>query len=218
MKKILLLALSTQMAQPVIISESVVRTPDHIMPLSLLAKGYKLASLAKDKQTKALVEIKSHKKTTVDELYLIRAGDNLVRAAKGQTFYDPVLQKWVKSEHLNSANHLLDEKGKRVAVDSIVHRLGQFPAIEIEVDGSHYLFSDGALTHNDGGASLVAGVIIFVGGVFARWFCGSAFTAAKGKVDRAYDNAIRQQESHRVNGKPQGPTIRRYHNTGARMA
>ena len=216
MKKILLLALSTQMAQPVIISESVVRTPDHIMPLSLLAKGYKLASLAKDKQTKALVEIKSHKKTTVDELYLIRAGDNLVRAAKGQTFYDPVLQKWVKSEHLNSANHLLDEKGKRVAVDSIVHRLGQFSAIEIEVDGSHYLYADGVLTHNNAGLAL--GAVIFVAGAFARWVLGNTFRVGKDAADRAYNDAMRQQESRRVNGKPQGPTIRRYHNTGARMA
>jgi len=216
MKRLLLLSSFSCIANAVIISESVVRAPDHIVPLSLLAKGYKLASLQKDKQTKALAEIKYLKKTTVDELYLIRAGDNLVRAAKGQTFYDPQLQKWVKSEHFVIGSHMLDENGKRISVDSVIHRSGQFPAVEIEVDGSHYLYADGVLTHNNPG--IAVGVVLFIGGVFARWVLGNTFRAGKDAMDRAYADAMRQQESHRVNGKPQGPTLRRYYDTGARVA
>lgn len=117
-------------------------------PAHCLMKGDVVKSLSKDKKSVKKSHVLAKNESTTNSIVEIDLGYKTVKATEDQTFFDPLLKKWVKATDITAANHLLAEDLAPIAVVETYRKSGEFKTVKVTVNGSNYLFADGVLTHN----------------------------------------------------------------------
>lgn len=142
---------------------SLLKTGDGSTPIEQVKPGQLLGSLTKDKTLLAKASVLSATESTACCAIEVDLGDRKILATENQTFYDPTLKKWIKAKDLTSQNSLLGDDMTYKLVRGSERKMGPFETMNVSVDGSHYLFSDGVLTHNNWGniLSAVGGAITY---------------------------------------------------------
>jgi hypothetical protein len=203
-----------------VLASSMIQTPGREVLAGSLKVGDTVYS-ANDRLKKlGLAKVTAVKKLTTDKYVEIDTGNSVIHAAPDQLFFDTKKREWVKARDLTRRNTLMGHNRKGHALVNVMKRRGNHEIVQIDLSPDHVLFNEELVTHNNPIALGALGMIAlrFIGSVIGSIIIGETVIIVKKTVDQKYENAIKQQESMRVNGKPQGPTITRQPPMGARAA
>ena len=163
-----------------IVKGSLLKIGNESTPIEQVKLGQIVDSLTKDKTLLAKATVLSTSESTVSTAIEVDLGNCKILTTENQTFYDPVLKKWIKAANLTSQNSLLGDDMTHRPVKSTERIIGKFEVMKVSVDGSHYIFSDGVLTHN------------FMGFVAIPIFIYYAFKGRNGRYNKnSTSNALK---------------------------
>jgi hypothetical protein len=131
-----------------VLKNSIIDTRDGQKLAVEIRKGNILDSVEKDKKRLAEVMVSDAITSKTNSIFEIQLEGKVIRAVQDQTFFDPMMNRWVKAKDLTNKNHLLGSDSKHIPVLSTVKKTGEFETVKIMVDGSNYFYVDGVLTHN----------------------------------------------------------------------
>ena len=151
---------SFSFSQADVLKNAVIDTRDGQKLASEVRKGNLIDSIEKDKKRLAEVIVGDAVSSKTDAIIEIQVAGKTIKAVKDQTFFDPMLNRWIKAKDITNKNHLLGSDSKHMPVLNATRKTGEFETVKIIVDGSHYFFADGVLTHNFWPILLKIGVFI----------------------------------------------------------
>jgi len=170
---------------------------DETLPVENAQKGSLIQSLSKDKRLLVSAYVLATSSVETNSIIEVDLGDRRIQAAANQTFFDPVLNKWIKAKDLTNKNSLLGVDLVHKIVVGTELKTGKFEVMRISVDGSHYIFSDGVLTHNFQAA------MGYIGRAFVSWGISKVFDQAwesSSSTRESCRNYSSQQEAKRKEG------------------